>query len=307
MRYALNVIRINACKTPDEFSTFVNQGELKLEAQLNEVVKRILELPALHFIGLTGPTCAGKTTAAKKLTAGLEKNGKRVHVISLDDFYHSKEYLHELALKKGRTELDYDSEETINIHLLSECVESLLEQKPTQLPMFNFRTGKREKGALIQLRQNDIVLFEGIQLLYPRIDKILSERACRSIFICPLTALEVGGESFLPNEIRLMRRLVRDYLFRNTPPEFTLQLWKSVRENEEKSIFPYVSKCSFEVDSTMPYGLGILKPHLEEILATVPKNSPFRKDADRIREQIQAVQEVPEHLIGVNSLYKEFV
>jgi len=283
------------------------QGELRLEARLNEVTKRLLGFSELHFIGLTGPTCAGKTTAAKKLTAEFEKNGKRVHVVSLDDFYHSKEYLHELVLRKGRNELDYDSEDTINIHLLSECVESLLAQKPTQLPTFNFRTGKREKGALIQLRQNDVVLFEGIQLLYPRVDQILSERACQSVFICPLTALAVGEELFLPNEIRLMRRLVRDHLFRSTSAEFTLQLWKSVRENEEKSIFPYVSKCRFEVDSTMPYGLGILKPCLEEILETVPKGSPFREIADRIRERIQCVQAVPEALIGANSLYKEFV
>jgi uridine kinase len=117
----------------------------------------------------------------------------------------------------------------------------------------------------------------------------------------------VGEELFLPNEIRLLRRLVRDRLFRNTPPEFTLQIWQSVRENEEKSIFPYVSKCHFEIDSTMPYGLGILKPHLERILETVPKGSPFLQIADRIRERIQCVQSVPNDLIGVNSLYKEFV
>ncbi len=303
----MNIIRVDTYTNQDRLASFVDYWELRFEAQLAEITQQMTALTEIVFMGLTGPTCSGKTTAAKKLTANFEKHGKRVHIVSIDDFYHSQEYLYRLAAEKGMTEPDYDSEDTINIELLSDCVESLLAHRPTQLPYFNFQTGNCEKGKLLLIKPNDIVLFEGIQLLYPAVDKILSEASCKSIFICPNTALQFGKETFMPNEIRLMRRLVRDYHFRNTDPEFTFRIWRSVRENEEKNIFPNISKCDFFVDSTMPYGLGILKPYLKQILPTIPKKSSFRNEADRVLDRISNIRVISKDLIGEHSLYKEFV
>lgn len=285
----------------------VVQGERAFEGQLEEICEALLKRRDLHFLGLMGPTCSGKTTSANLITAILEAHGKQVHVISIDDFYYDKAHLLELTKRKGLAELDYDSEETIHIALLESCVESLRAGMRTRLPKFDFTTGESGAGEEIYPSPNDVFLFEGIQVLYPGVDRILRNEQYQSIHIAPQTSIKTGGQTFEPNEIRLLRRLVRDYHFRSASPDFTFMLWKSVRANEEKLIFPNVHLCDYTIDSTMPYEIGILKPFLEDILPKVPKGDEYESEATRILKELQEVQELSADLIPENSLYKEFI
>lgn len=301
-RYTIAPILSNA-----GLAELVEAGEKHFEEQLENLSAELAALPELHLIGLTGPTCSGKTTAAEHLTRALARHGKALHVISIDDFYFNKSYLREQAQESGRQEPDFDSEETIDVDFLRECTESLLAGKPTRMPHFNFHSGCREEGELLCPRHNDLFLFEGIQILYPGVDAILSQSAYRSVYISPSSSIAAGGELFLPNEIRLMRRLVRDYRYRNATPAFTFYLWQSVRENEEKNIFPYVHHCSSRIDSTMPYEIGVLKPYLESILPQIPETDHFWGKGQSILARLDEVQAVPDSYIGPESLYKEFI
>ena len=291
----------------DEITRLISTGERYFESQLEEISRSLLEKADLHFLGLTGPTCSGKTTSANLLTDLLESHGKQIHVISIDDFYYDKPHLLEMTRKKGETRLDYDSEETIDISLLESSVESLRAGKRTRLPKFNFTTGLREAGEEILPSAKDVFLFEGIQVLYPGVDRILRSSQYQSIHIAPQSSIGIGGEVFEPNEIRLMRRLVRDYHFRNAEPEFTFTIWQSVRDNEEKLIFPNVHLCDYKIDSTMPYEIGILKPYLESILPKVTRDPVHGKQASAILADLENVQALPSDLIPQNSLYKEFI
>ncbi len=293
--------------TAEEQRLLIRRGEEHFEEQVAALTERMTAQTDLHLIGLTGPTCSGKTTAAEKLTQAFEARGKTLHVISVDDFYYNKEYLHELAIQKGTKELDYDSEETIDTDLLRICAESLIRGEVTRLPRFNFHTGEREAGELIRPSEHDVFLFEGIQILYPKVEEILKRSFYQSLYICPLSEIETGGEIFSPNEIRLLRRLVRDFRFRSTASDFTLRLWRSVRENEERSIFPYAHHCHTQIDSTMPYEIGMLKPYLEQILPTVPKDSPSAEKAKTILDRLKWVQPIPSDWLPAKSLYKEFI
>ena len=299
--------QVGSKMTEEEIRKLIDDGERGFWIQLEQLSGELMAQADLHFLGLTGPTCSGKTTTAEMLTDAFAMAGKQIHVISIDDFYYDKDYLQRMAEKKGLTGLDYDSEDTIDVALLEECVRSLRAQKRTVLPKFNFQTGMREEGEEILPSAKDIFLFEGIQVLYPRVDEILQGKGYRSIHIAPQSSVETGGEVFEPNEIRLMRRLVRDYRFRNSSPEFTLTLWQSVRENEERMIFPNVHRCDYRIDSTMPYEVGILKPFLESILRTIPKDAQCERLVQTILAELKNVQALSADLIPEKSLYKEFI
>ena len=104
-----------------------------------------------------------------------------------------------------------------------------------------------------------------------------------------------------------MRRVVRDYLKRSTDPSFTLYLWQSVRENEDRHIFPYADRCDEFIDSTLPYEIGMLKPYLEVILAGIPREDPFFDEAMKMLRRLADVEPVPADYMLQNSLYKEFI
>lgn len=297
---------IEGCMSEGELAELVRAGDAAFEADLEALAGEILTDGSIRLLGLTGPTCSGKTTAAAMLTRALEAEGRAVHVISIDDFYFGKEILLRTSREKGRTEPDYDSPDTIDVELMRAAVRSLLSGRETRMPHFNFRTGQRESGELLRPRAGDLFLFEGIQILYPQVDALLRQEGYYSFCVCPQSAIAAGGEVFLPNEIRLMRRLVRDVIYRAAAPSFTFFLWNSVRENEEKNIFPYIGTCNRTVDSTMPYEIGLLKPYLERYL-TGEWVGDFWQEADGILARLADVQPVPDGLIQPDSLYKEFI
>ena len=299
--------RVSSELTPKEQKQLVCDADRAFEHLSEEKVRFVAELNDLKILGLTGPSCSGKTTAANKLISHLENSGRNVIVISLDDFFKDVE-----AVRTGKfdpsVKLDFDSEEAMDLSFLSRTVESLLACKPTVMPKFDFHTGHREddSGCLIPTK-DDVFLFEGIQVLYPGVDAILSKASYRSIYISPESSIVTGGECFLPNELRLMRRIVRDYRHRSADAEFTFFLWQGVRENEEKAIFPFRHRCCVQIDSTLAYEVGMLKPYLVPLLTNYRPDALFYKEAKTLLRKLQNVQSIPADYLTQNSLYKEFI
>lgn len=262
-----------------------------------------------RLIRLSGPTCSGKTTAANLLTDRFERLGKRLHLVSIDDFYYDKEILHATAADPKSGKVDYDSVKTIDLDALAQFVREVFSKEQSRCPVFDFKEGRRVGYRMLESGKDDVFVFEGIQAVYPEVTHLIEASGHDSIgvYIAPRQTLCEAGQSFEPNEIRLLRRLVRDYNFRGTDPDFTFGLWHGVRANEEAHIFPYASDCACQIDSTMPYELGVLKPYLQRILPTVPADSANRPQADRILAKIADIEPISNELILPGSLYKEFV
>ncbi|MBQ9132376.1 MAG: hypothetical protein IJX62_07900 [Clostridia bacterium] len=292
MKTEKKYITVTPCNTDAEWKAFVEKCDDDLEMRMDQVARQVAQVPNLKFIGLTGPTCSGKTTTARKLTQCFEEYGYCVHVISIDDFYFEKDVLQARAEADPNIEIDYDSEDTIDIDLLREKVDDLLEYKETHLPRFDFNSGLRCPGAVITPKEGDVFLFEGIQILYPKVYEILKHGVYKSIYICPQSEILQGEEVFESNEIRLMRRLVRDSLHRSAKADFTFYLWQSVRANEDKSIFPYVHLCDYNIDSTMPYEIGMLKPYLIKMLSEFSEEDCFADQAKDILRQLRNIPTV---------------
>lgn len=260
-----------------------------------------------RIICLAGPTCSGKTTAAAMLVDSWAENGRAVHIISIDDFYFDREYLHSISNAEKDGEADYDSEKTVDLSALEHFTEEALAGKEAHCPIFDFKTGRRSGYRSIRAQEDDVFIFEGIQAIYPSVTDMLAPCGGTGIYIAPMTELYCGDKAILPNDIRLMRRLVRDFNFRATDADFTLTLWQGVRANEEKNIFPYAEDCEYRLDSTHGYEIGVLKPYLEKILPPVVSGGKNSDEARKILESINGVEEIPSALIPQGSLYKEFV
>ena len=289
-----------------DMGAFIKECDERLFAKMDAISREICADGEIKLIRLIGPTCAGKTTAAEMLEKSFASMGKKLHTISIDDFYFDKEILHSRT-KNG--EIDYDSPETIDTAELRRFVNEIFTKDRSHAPIFDFTLGRRNGYREYECGDDDVFLFEGIQALYPEISKIFLDSGHSSveIYIAPQSSVEIGDKIFQPNEIRLMRRIVRDRNFRGAEAEFTLKLWKSVRDNEEKNIFPYVGKCKYSIDTTMPYEIGVLKPFLVAALSSIPEDSPYRKEVDLMLEKIESAVSISCELIPENSIYREFV
>jgi uridine kinase len=293
----------------EEVKNFVRKCEENFEFQLQETVNSICLKEKRPFITLAGPTCSGKTTAAKKIVELLKERFIDANIISIDDFYYDTKKLKELSYQKGMTSIDYDSIDTIDVDDLERFVEEVSDPnaKEVHSPIFDFNHGKRVGYRPIKCSENSVFIFEGIQALYPRIQEILSDRILTNIYICTQSSIEVSGKVFEPNDIRFLRRLVRDYKFRSTSPEFTFQIWNNVRKNEDESIFPYAELCEIKIDSVFACEISLLKPYLVKILSELKGNKAYGKAAEDILNKISDIEIIKEEYISKDSLYREFI
>ena len=287
---------------------YIAQCEDAFASQVKDVAARILSLPECKLLGLGGPTCAGKSTTAKLLIRYLEAAGKHIHIISIDDFFREQPKAELLVENELPKTVDFDSIDALDFPLFCRCVEELMQHGESEMPIYDLSCGQRSGTRKYTIKdQNDLFLFEGIQTVYPAISSLLTRYPYFSMFIRVERSIMVGDTVFTPNRIRLLRRLVRDFYRRASEPDFTLFLWKSVRENEEKSIFPNVGHCNTLLDSTMGYELGMLRPYLETILPTILASNEYGDIAASILHDIQNVQPLSSALLPEIALYREFV
>ncbi len=303
--------------SPAEGEALVRQYEQDFDARLDRAAAAIAADCVEHgvrIIRLSGPTCAGKTTTAKKLEAALEAAGRVVYPVSIDDFFYDREVLYARAQNSPSGELDYDSVETIDLPTLSTCIHDLLNKGRAMIPNFDFVTGDRMgyREMVVAEGEEPVFLFEGIQAVYPEVAALFADVPDRSIFanvMKPITLVGAEGDErvFEPDRIRLFRRLVRDEARRGTTPDFTLALWHSVRANEAASILPYADACDYGIDSNMGFDIHMLAPALRRIFAEKPTDGKEIEAEAAILAEIAGVEGISPTCLAPNSLYHEFI
>lgn len=316
-------ISIDDIRVPTTFASLaeaealVKENERAFDARLDCAAAAISDdcvTRGVRILRLSGPTCAGKTTTADKLTEALEAVGRVVYPISIDDFFYDRAVLDERAKLSPSKEIDYDSVETIDLPALAACVRELMERGSTRVPIFDFKSGDRVgyKELTVPDGEEPVFLFEGIQAVYPEVAALFAGVPSRSIFINVMKDITLvdhkGNERvFSPDRIRLLRRLVRDEAKRGACPDFTLTLWRSVRANELTSILPYADNCDYGIDSTMAFDVHMLAPHLRRILTEQPCDGDEAPIADELLRSIEGVEGIPDDYLAPNSLYHEFI
>ncbi len=292
-------------KDQEEKKQYVQECEDRFEARLDEVMKELCDRDELRFLTLSGPSCSGKTTASKKLISEFAERGKKVKIISLDDFFRDRE---ELVEEANGGKLDFDSEKALDIDALARFMDDLRSGRTAMLPRFDFNAARRVSTEPFNKGDADVIVFEGIQAIYPVFTELLGhDKQTASVYISPLEDMDVDGHIIVPTELRLWRRLVRDYYFRSAEPEFSFLLWESVRDNEDKNILPYADRSEYMINSVLGYDVGMLREPLEEVLSRVSRDSKYYKKACEILDTVSKADAISRELLPENSLYFEFV
>ena len=285
---------------------YVARCEEGYEAALDEAVRQVLAVPELRIVTLSGPTCSGKTTTARTLIDEFSMTGRAVHVISIDDFFYDRALLLERAATGGGR-IDFDSPATIDMEALGAVVADVLAGRTASVPRFDFRTGKREEYVTVEPCGRDVYIFEGIQAIYPSVAALFAGHPYLSVYAIAAKGIALPGLEICANELRLLRRLVRDYNFRGAAPVFTLDLWEGVRANEELHILPFAAREDIIIDSTLGYELSALKPYLLPLLSSVPAEHPYAGRASVLIEGLSRIDEISKTYIPETSVFREFL
>ncbi len=290
-------------KTKEEAAAFCRECETQFEARLHQISEEIAGSAGLRCVTLSGPSCSGKTTTAAKLTGEIERAGRRARVLSIDDFYLDNVELKRRGIK------DFEGADSLDLAYFATTVAAIAAGEPVLLPTFDFPQRKRIAYTEYKPDAQDIYVFEGIQAIYPQITEILQPFGFKSIYISVAQGANICGTVFDKNEIRLMRRIVRDFYHRDSAPEYTMSLWDAVRENEEKNIFPYVDGCDYVINSMLPYEVFLIGRYFLRITDGYPADAAHYQWIQDLRGRLRQFSEsaVDVSMIPMNSVFREFI
>jgi len=258
----------------------------------------------VRLVLIAGPSAAGKTTFSKRLSIQLLAHGVRPFPLALDNYFVDREK----TPRDEQGKYDFEILEALDLPLFNQHLLALMRGEMVQLPHFNFKTGRREKGETIQLGPDHVIVVEGIHGLNPRlVPSVPRERTFR-IFISALTQLNIDRYNRVPTtDTRLIRRIVRDAAYRGYTVEETLNRWESVRRGEKRHIFPYQEHADVMFNSALAYELAVLKSLAEPLLLQVEPSSPRRVEAKRLLAFLRWFEPCGPGLIPDNSILREFI
>lgn len=289
-----------AAKKPD---SFIAEGERLYFDQLNAATEEIYRQRAEKPIVLiSGPSGSGKTTSAMRIAAALKKKGCTTHVISMDNYFLP--LAKDIALH-GK-DIDYESPERLDIPLFTEHLEKLHRCEEIDIPQFDFAVQDRKPGMKLKREKGDLVILEGIHSLNPQVTGD-SDAYTHRIYVSVRTRIQNESELLHPSKIRLMRRLMRDKLYRGRDLSETFEFFKSVERGEDLYIMPHKHRADHDIDTFIEYEASvyrdILLPELEKASQTYAGYSEF---AD-IEVFLKALTPTDKKYVPEDALIREFI
>lgn len=166
------------------------------------------------LIGITGGTGSGKSEFAHWLQERLAPHA----TLFCQDWYY-----HDRSNASPNERINFDHPDAIDHALMAEHLHQLLQGQGVDVPQYDYVTHGRMAQTL-RLEPNRVILIEGLFVLH---FKEVLECLDHSVFID------------VPADVRLARRLERDFYYRQRPMAVTLQMYnQSIRTMHEAFIQP---------------------------------------------------------------------
>ena len=260
-------------------------------------------LPQKRIVALTGPSGSGKTTTALRLKGYLENLGAKVCLLNMDNFF--------LPLDARPPEADdWESPYCVDREALIESIEGLLAGREVQIPWYDFLNNCTGGYTTMQGSGEAIVITEGIHMLGPYLFDLIQTRAT-GVYVAPRTRVITNDDRIVrPEQIRVARRMIRDYHGRGKSLRATIERAQEVDRGEAQYIAPYKPNAAVHIDTFHDYELCLVSKYLREL-------PQFETELDDtfVREHgldvlMQVVRELPPldtPYVPQDSLVREFI
>lgn len=299
------VSTLNKIIEDNQYGEIIRIVEALHEKKLSQIADIIKE-KGKRVILIAAPSSSGKTSFAHRLSIHLKVNNLKPVSISLDDYFVDRE---DTPLDEFGN-YDFESIYAIDLDRFNSDLEKLVNGEEISLPKFNFKSGKREEsGKKLKIDKDQIIILEGIHGLNPMLTSSIKDEDKFKIYISALTQINLDDHNRIPTtDLRIIRRMVRDYNFRGYSAEKTINQWESVRRGEKKNIFPYQEEADIIFNSACVYEIAVLKKYVKPLLEDIHQDNSAYIEANRLLKLLQYFVELNDISdIPPTSIMREFI
>lgn len=302
MKYATS---INKTVSNSSIKNFMKSCELVFNMNIAKVASEVTNNKNIKFVLIAGPSSSGKTTTTKRLSSYLMAQGFDPISLSIDDFFVEREE----TPKDEFGNYDFECLTAIDLELFNNTLAKLLNKEKVSIPTFNFVSGKKEyNNRFIELKDNSILLIEGLHALNDELLPKISNKNKYKIYLSPFIPLNIDRHNYISTiDLRLIRRIIRDNRTRNLDVDNTMDIWQSVRNGEEKYIFPYIHQADVIINTALPYEIGVEKVYIEPLLRSISIKSKYYEEARRLLNFLKNFYTIPGEYVDDDSILREFI
>ncbi len=292
-------------KIVENTERFIQEADQIYIDQIKEATKKIIEKHKTKpIVLLSGPSGSGKTTTAYKISDELKKQGYKAHIISMDNYFiPSHDFEGKDVPLDDEGNIDFESPHRLDISLFQSQMEKIINCQKVDIPVFDFINQSYKDSISLEREEDDIVIFEGIHALNPLVTGSLDDYTT-CVYVSVRTRIMTSDERILhPEKIRLMRRLIRDKLFRGRSLHDVFKMYKSVMRGEDLYILPFKYKSHIDIDTFLAYEVPVYKKILFDDL----KKEKFHKSHEEMLILFDEISTLERDFIPHDSLIKEFI
>lgn len=296
---------LNKLIVESKISDFIQINEILYDENLGNIANMVNKNRNIRAIFISGPSSSGKTTTSKKLALFLNTFGLSTLVLSTDDYFVERED----SPRKPDGSYEFEIIDAIDTELFNKQIKDLLDGKEVIIPTFNFITGKKEyKRKPTRLKDNQILVVEGLHAISERMNSAIPEKNKLKLYISPFMPVALDRHNHIrTTDLRLIRRMVRDYNHRGYSAEQTLTNWMGMRASEEKYVYPYQREADIVLNTSLAYEIGVLRTYVVPLLYSINRESEFYEEAVRILRFVKGFMNIPGELVPEKSVLREFI
>ncbi len=288
-----------------EVKGFIESCELHFTDEIKKASDKIIRNNDKKFVMIAGPSSSGKTTTTRVLGAYLRSKGYDPICLSTDDYFVERID----TPKDEYGNYDFECLNAIDTKTFNEDLMKLLKGEEVNIPTYNFVTGKREYHShYIKLEENSIILIEGLHSLNDDLTPGIPDRYKYKIYLSPFIPLNIDRHNYISTlDLRLIRRIIRDNRTRGYTVSEVIEKWQSVRNGEEKYIFPFTHQADTIINTALPYELGVLKVYAEPLLLSIDTDSKYYEEARRLLKFLRSFYSITSEYVSKSSILREFI
>ena len=198
----------------------------------------------------------------------------------------------------------------MNRDLLIDCIHRLSDGEEVELPVYDFKSGTTGSWFRMQGDRDAVIIAEGIHMLNPLIFDRVRDMAT-GVYVAPRTRIITAHDKIVrPEQLRVARRMIRDYQGRGHSLRQTVERAESVDRGERNYITPNKPNAGIHIDTFHDYEPCILARYLKEIPEFYTQLDDAFIDEHGLTDLFEVVNSVPPlktDYVPRDSIVREFV